>query len=109
MSGDMKTSQSPDVGGSNQSSSRLATGVPGPDQPLDAANVAQLTAVALRLAMEVSVLRDRLRTHELLLAQHGLLSSDAVNDFAVPTAEQQQRDAESRALIESLAKAIGPA
>jgi hypothetical protein len=109
MSGDMKTSQRPHVGGSNDSSSRVDTGRPGPDQPLDAVTVAQLAAVALRLAMEVSVLRDRLRTHELLLAQHGLLSSDVVNDFAVPAAEQQQRDAASRALIESLAKAIGPA
>ena len=84
------------------------TRTPGPDQPLDAANIAQLTAVALRLAMEVSVLRDRLRSHELLLGKHGLLSSAEVDDYAPPTEEQQVRDAASRSLIESLAKDIGP-
>lgn len=94
---------------SAQASSKPGHGAPGPDQPLDAANVAQLTAVALRLAMEVSVLRDRLRTHESLLAGHGLLSTNMVDDYAVPAEEQQQRDAASRALIEALAKAIGPA
>ncbi len=81
---------------------------PGPDQPLDAANIAQLTAVALRLAMEVSVLRDRLRSHELLLAKQGLLSTAEVDDYVPPTEEQQARDAASRSLIESLAKDIGP-
>ncbi|MCC5869275.1 MAG: hypothetical protein JJU27_12250 [Gammaproteobacteria bacterium] len=80
----------------------------GPDQPLDPANIAQLTAVALRLAMEVSVLRDRLRSHELLLEKHGLLSTAEVDDYAPPSDEQKVRDAASRSLIESLARDIGP-
>ncbi|MCC5861535.1 MAG: hypothetical protein JJT93_06455 [Gammaproteobacteria bacterium] len=83
-------------------------GWPGPDQPLDAASVAQLTAVAMRLAMEVSVLRDRLRSHELLLERHGLLSPAAVDALQVPEEEQRLRDGASRALIESLASDIGP-
>ena len=81
---------------------------PGPDQPLDPANVAQLTAVALRLAMEVSVLRDRLRSHELLLEKHGLLSGTEVDDFVPSTDEQKGRDQASRSLIEALARDIGP-
>ncbi len=80
----------------------------GPDQPLDAASVAQLTTVALRLAMEVSVLRDRLRSHELLLERHGLLSTAEVDALQVPEDEQRERDAASRALVESLARDIGP-
>jgi len=81
---------------------------PGPDQPLDAASVAQLAAVALRLAMEVTVLRDRLRTHEALLGRQGLLSPEAVDSYAVPAAELAQRSAQARELVEALAADIGP-
>ena len=44
----------------------------GPDQPLAAANISQLVAVALRLAMEVSTLRERLRTQQVLLEEMGV-------------------------------------
>jgi hypothetical protein len=76
----------------------------GPKQPLDPATVAQLVAVTLRLAMEVSVLRGRLRSHELLLAQHGLLTPQGVDGFMVPAEEQAARDQATRALIEALAQ-----
>lgn len=84
---------------------RLAAG---PDQPLDAASVAQLVAVTLRLAMEVNVLRDRLRTHEALLARQGLLSPEAVDQYEPPAAELSQRTAQARELVEALAADLGP-
>jgi hypothetical protein len=81
---------------------------PGPDQPLDGVNVAQLVAVSLRLAMEVSVLRDRLRTHEALLAKHGLLDAAAVDAYAATPEESRERDTFKRELIEALAADIDP-
>jgi ABC-type antimicrobial peptide transport system ATPase subunit len=80
----------------------------GPQQPLDAVNVAQLVAVSMRLAMEVSVLRDRLRTHEAILARQGLLSAEAVDQFQPAAEDQAQRVAAARELIEALARDIGP-
>ena len=80
----------------------------GPDQPLDAASVAQLVAVSLRLAMEVSVLRDRLRTHEALLSRQGLLSPESVDQYEPPAAELAQRAAAARDLVEALASDLGP-
>jgi hypothetical protein len=80
---------------------------PGPDQRLDPANVAQLVAVAMRLAMEVTVLRDRLRTHEALLARHGLLSPEAVDAYAPPPEEAKARADAARALIEALGRDAG--
>ncbi|MCU0759993.1 MAG: hypothetical protein MUF07_12465 [Steroidobacteraceae bacterium] len=80
----------------------------GPDQPLDPASVAQLVAVSLRLAMEVNVLRDRLRTHEALLARQGLLSPEAVDQYEATPAELALRNAQARELVESLAADLGP-
>jgi hypothetical protein len=79
----------------------------GPDQPLDAASVAQLVAVSLRLAMEVTVLRDRLRTHEALLARQGLLSPEAVDQYEPAAPELAQRSAQARELVEALAADLG--
>ena len=75
----------------------------GPDQPLAAANVSQLVAVALRLAMEVSALRERVRTQQLLLEQAGLLAPGAVEGFVPQGEELQARLAADRELIEALA------
>ncbi|MFM8516377.1 MAG: hypothetical protein ACKODA_00610 [Nevskiaceae bacterium] len=75
----------------------------GPDQPLGAANVSQLVAVALRLAMEVSALRERLRTQQLLLEQVGVLAPGAVEGFVPQGEELQARLAADRELIEALA------
>ena len=80
----------------------------GPDQPLDPASIAQLVAVALRLAMEVNVLRDRLRTHEALLARQGLLSSEAVDQYEPSAAELALRSAQARELVEAIASDLGP-
>ncbi len=80
-----------------------------PDQPLAAASVAQLVAVTMRLAMEVTVLRDRLQSHEVLLARHGLLDTAAVDAHVPDAAQQAERDAATRALIVALAADLGAA
>lgn len=74
----------------------------GPDQPLGAANVSQLVAVALRLAMEVSTLRERLRTQQVLLEQAGVLAPGAVDSFVPQGEELQARLAADSELIEAL-------
>lgn len=79
----------------------------GQDQQLDPANISQLVAVSLRLAMELSALRERLRTHELLLQKQGVLSPDAVDAFAPDAEETRRRLADDRALIETLARDLG--
>ena len=79
----------------------------GPDQPLAPASIAQLVAVTTRLAMEVTVLRERVATHEALLARHGLLSAAAIDDYRPDAAEQSARDAATRRLIELLASDLG--
>ena len=64
----------------------------------------QMIAVILRLAMEISVLRDRLSTHETLLARQGALRRDDVERF-VPGAEEAKRRADaSTQLIEDIVK-----
>lgn len=78
-----------------------------PDQQLAAASIAQLVAVTMRLAMEVTVLRDRLQSHESLLARHGLLDSAAVDAHIPDAAQQAERDAATRALIAALAADLG--
>ena len=81
----------------------------GPDQALAAADISQLVAVAMRLAMEVSALRERLATHEALLARHGLLDAAAVDAYQPDAAESAARAAAAQALIEALATDIGGA
>ncbi len=76
----------------------------GQDQSLSAVDVSQLVAVTLRLAMEVGALRERLRTHEALLVQHGVLPAGAVESFAASADEVQSRLVEHRQLIEALAR-----
>lgn len=79
----------------------------GHDQRLDPANISQLVAVSLRLAMELSVVRERLRTHELLLQEQGVLSADTVDQFMPDAEETRRRLSHDRALIESLARDLG--
>jgi hypothetical protein len=63
----------------------------GQDQRLDPANISQLVAVSLRLAMELSAVRERLRTHELLLQKQGVLNAEAVDQFAPDVEERIMR------------------
>ncbi len=62
----------------------------------------QVVAVVLRLAMEVTVLRDRLRTHEQLLAEKGLLTPQEVEDFSPSKDEADARRQASMTLVENL-------
>jgi len=55
----------------------------------------------------VSALRERLATHEALLARHGLLDAAAVDAYAPDAAESASRAAAARALIGSLASDLG--
>jgi hypothetical protein len=66
-----------------------------------------LVAVSLRLAMELSAVRERLRTHELLLQKQGVLSAEAVDQFAPDVEETRRRLSEDRTLIEALARDLG--
>jgi len=79
----------------------------GPQQPLAAADLSQLVAVTMRLAMELAALRERLRTHEALLVQHGVFSADEVERFTPSATELQARLTGHRELIESLARDLG--
>jgi hypothetical protein len=79
----------------------------GPDQPLEPASIAQLVAVATRLAMEITVLRERLATHEALLSKQGLLDAAAIDSFRPDPAEQAARDVVTKRLIELLAADLG--
>ena len=80
----------------------------GPKQHLDTVDVSQLVAVTLRLAMEVSALRERVLTHEALLKKHNLLDTDAVNDYVPTAAEVDERKGVNRSLIEALARDLAP-
>lgn len=75
-----------------------------PDQPLAAADVSQLVAVSMRLAMEVCALRERLRTQELLLAEQGLIKPEAVDQYVATGDEAKMRAEYARELIEALSR-----
>ncbi len=63
----------------------------------------QVVAAILRLTMEISVLRDRLATHEALLTEHGL-SPETIDAFEPTGAEKQRRMAARSGLIDSVMK-----
>ena len=69
---------------------------------LEHLSVDQLVAVILRLAMEISVLRERLHTHELLLEQANLIAKRAVDEFAPDQGVAQHRAHARNALIEGI-------
>ncbi len=79
----------------------------GQEQPLGAADLSQLVAVTLRLAMELGALRERQRTQEALLVANGLLPATAIDDFTPDAVELQTRLAAHRTLIEALAADLG--
>ena len=64
----------------------------------------RVVAAILRLTMEVSVLRDRIDTHESLAEKHGGYSRADVESYR-PTPEEEQRRAERRnALVARLVR-----
>ncbi len=62
----------------------------------------QVVAVVMRLAMEISVLRDRLRTHEQLLAEHEVLTPEEIESYTPSKEESAARREASTRLIESI-------
>lgn len=64
----------------------------------------QLVSVIFRLAMEISVLRERLHTHEHLLRQAGLFADNAVDDYAPDRETAQARAKAHGELIAGILK-----
>ena len=62
----------------------------------------QLVAVVLHLAMEISVLRDRLATHEALLDAGNVMPRETVESFAPDGDESARRTAARAELITAL-------
>ncbi|MEM8983344.1 MAG: hypothetical protein AAGC71_09970 [Pseudomonadota bacterium] len=62
----------------------------------------QTVAALLRLAMEISVLRDRVRTQEQLLVEHGVIGADEIDAYAPDADEQALRLRSKTDLIERL-------
>ena len=66
---------------------------PGMDKAIDA---------IMRLAMEISVLRDRLDTHEALAEKTGAYTSDDIENYSADPDRAARRAAERNRLIEAL-------
>ena len=62
----------------------------------------QLVAVIWRLAMEICVLRDRLGTHEQLLAEKSLLSPEEIESYTPPKDETAARLKARNELIQAI-------
>ena len=75
--------------------------LPRPAQ-LDELSPDQVVAVVMRLAMEICVLRDRLRTHEQLLAAQSLLSPEAIEWYTPSKDEAASRQDARSKLIEGI-------
>lgn len=65
-------------------------------------NPDQLVAVIWRLAMEICVLRDRLSTHEQLLAEKSVLSSGEIESYTPSREETAARLKTRNELIENI-------
>jgi len=75
--------------------------LPRPHQ-LDELPADQVVAVILRLAMEICVLRDRLSTHEQLLAAQSLLLPEAIDSYTPSKEESAARQQARNELIENI-------
>ncbi|MEM7611338.1 MAG: hypothetical protein AAF270_06655 [Pseudomonadota bacterium] len=62
----------------------------------------QTVAALLRLAMEISVLRERVATQQALLEQAGVLTAKQADDYVPDSAQAQQRALARNQLIEQL-------
>ena len=56
------------------------------------ANIDRLLTMVMELASEVSVMRDRLDTHERLSAKHGVYTEDDVENFSPSEEEAVARE-----------------
>ena len=71
---------------------------------IDTPNMDKVVSALMRLAMENSVLRDRLARQESLLISSGVVSENDLKNFVPSKALTQQSQADSFELIRSLAK-----
>ncbi|MEM6681667.1 MAG: hypothetical protein AAF607_05465 [Pseudomonadota bacterium] len=62
----------------------------------------KLIAVTMRLAMEISVLRDQLDTQRALLEKHGLLSQSDIDAFEPSDAQSAARKAAKQDLVAAI-------
>ena len=62
----------------------------------------QLASAVFRLVMEISVLRDRLHTHEQLLQEAGIISAGDIDAYRPDQATSQARIRASQQLIEGV-------
>lgn len=69
---------------------------------LDKLDPEQLVSVVLHLGMELSVLQERLATHEALLEQAGVVSRDAIERFQPDDDDASERLERRNALIAAL-------
>ena len=75
--------------------------LPRPNQ-LETLTQDQLVAAVLHLAMEVSVLRERLATHETLLASVGILNQEDIDQYVPDGDDAARRAADRQALITAI-------
>ncbi len=75
--------------------------LPRPHQ-LESLDPDQVVAVVLRLAMEISVLRDRLGTYEELFEKHGVLPREDIQNFTPSKTEGAARQKARTELIEGI-------
>ena len=66
----------------------------------------QLLAMIMALTGEVSVLRERLDTHERLAAEKGIFSAEEVNAFAPDTAAEEERAQARVALLNGVVSVL---
>ena len=59
----------------------------------------QLLAMIMALTGEVSVLRERLDTHERLAAEHGIFSREQVDEYVPDASAEEARTLERQALL----------
>lgn len=71
-------------------------------QQLDSLEPDKLVAVVLHLAMELSVMRDRLDSHEALLADAGVLDRDAVDAYRPEPGDAERRKAMRDELVAAI-------
>lgn len=69
---------------------------------IDSLTPDQMVAAVLRLAMEVSVLRDQLKTQEQLLIQNNVINAQSINEFVPDKEDAAARGQERMRLIEGL-------
>lgn len=66
----------------------------------------RVTSVALALAAELSVTRDRLDTVERLLARKGLIAADEIDSFAPDTNEAEERGLATKAYVARIMRGV---